>query len=124
MYLYTPKKDVPKDNGASLFFLFLLIPIISSPDSLGILRKPAFLATLALLEKLADAPKAAGTYHTVEGRGEDILYQEGGGYGAYSYHEEYPPIFRARVIFCLQDDRVEETYYQKCANGNDDASEM
>ena len=60
----------------------------------------------------------------MKGGDEDVFYQEGGGNRADSDHEEDPPIFNSRVIFSLQNDRVEETYHEKCANGNDDASEM
>lgn len=91
---------------------------------LGFLGKPSFLATLFLLEELTDAPKAGGSQDTMNSRQKNVLYQECRSDGGESQNEKYPPVAGASVVFGLDDNRVEESYNEKCADGNDDACEM
>ena len=60
----------------------------------------------------------------MQGGNQNVLYHEGGCDGANTQNKEYPPKLSARVVLGLDNDRMEESYYKKGANGDDDAREM
>ena len=93
-------------------------------QTFGVLREPATKHPLALAEEFTDAPKCRSSEYAAYGREDGVLDEKGGNNSSYSNDKEEPPQPRTRIILGLDDNGVEQPYYTKCGNGDDDTCEI
>lgn len=92
--------------------------------SLGITRKPAFLHTLALLEKLYNRPQARKAEYTHKGRQQRVGYKERACNTTHTRQKKKPPTLHAPIILCLDDEGMEQAYAQKGRHSDENTCEM
>ena len=74
--------------------------------SIGIAREPAFLHTLALLEKLYYRPQARKAKDSHECWQQRVGYKKRACDAAHTYQKEKPPTLYSPIILCLDDKRM------------------
>ena len=87
----------------------------------GIFGEPAFLDAFFLLEDFFDGPEGGEGEYAQEGGYQDVFGAEGGGCCADAQQEENPPAAGAPIVFCLDDDGVEEADDEEGADADDEA---
>lgn len=78
-----------------------------------IFREPSLLNTLLLFEQFMDGPEARKRCHTSDTRHDYISDKERHKAKNHSRHGKSPPTAFPEMVFRLDDNRVEQAYYEK-----------